>query len=307
MKHHATKVKKLWNVEHESTRTKFIARCAALTIPTVLAAVAILQGAQIIAGPLTILGSIFVTFLLHNAGSRKFLLNLPLWAWNRPIFLALATITVLTVMTGATSYIHAYQLRNVTTIPEDGEPWRKGLTVKAYWHKPASQAAHYGLADATKVLGFHYEVVGTHDEANLHVWPDSWAQLCKWPSTLAFASLDPNPSSKGSKTGDIHICRFTTPFKKHPSSDYSIVAHEAAHILPAQPHFGEGLMAEAGGNGAPWFTQEEIRAMCNKINDFHRSTEIAEQDTTGQNRPKASGNSTGNTTCGVTTPLSQKP
>ena len=307
MKHHATKAKKLWNVEQESTPTKFIARCAALTIPTVLAAVAILQGAQILACLLTILGIIFVPFLLLNAGIRKSLPNLPCWAWNRPIFLALATITALTVMTGATSCIHAYQLGKVITTPGEGEPWRKELTVKAYWHKPVSQVAYDGLADTIKVLGYQYEVAGTHDEANLHIWPASWSQLCKWPSTLAFASLDPNPSSAGSKTGDIHICRFTTPFKTHPLSDYSLVAHEAAHILAAQPHFGEGLMAEAGGNGAPWFTQEEIRAMCDKINDFHRSAEVAEQDKTGQNRPRTSGNSTGTTTCGVTTPLSQKP
>ena len=309
MKHHATKARYLWNIEPAPKFVKLIASSSAIIIPTVLAAVAILQGAQGLALALTwgIILTLFIPTAIILWKKGKCLTKLPHWAWNRPIFLALATITVLTIITGVTVGIHAKHLTKVRTIPADGQPWREDLTVKVYWHKPASRDAHNGLTDAVKVLGFQYEIVATEDEANLHVWPDSWAQLCKWPSTLAFASLDPTPSSKGSQTGDIHICRFTTPFKKHPSSDYSIVAHEAAHILAAQAHFGEGLMAEGGGNGAPWFTQEEIRAMCDKINDFHRSAEIAEQDPTGQNGPMASVNSTGNTSCGITTPISQKP
>ena len=302
MKHYATKARYLWNVEQAQTLTKLIMRSLFIIIPTVLAAVAILRGAQVIA-PILSFYIIFALFILAVSSlvkNPKRLANLPCWIWNRPICLAIATLTAITVMTGATFAIHIHQLSKVITSPVYGEPWREDLTVRAYWHKPASQDAHSGLADTVRILGFEHETVETLAEANLHVWPDSWAQSCKWPSTIAFASLDPNPSSKGSQTGDIHICRFTTPFKKHPSSDYSIVAHEAAHILAAQLHFGEGLMAEAGGNGSPWFTQEEIRAMCDKINDFHRSVEIAEPSPTGQDGPMAYDKSTGNTSCGIT-------
>ena len=130
-----------------------------------------------------------------------------------------------------------------------------------------------GLADTAKALGITYERVQSVDHANLRVWLGSWAYLCKWLNAHAFVSLEPSPSSCGGQAGDIYVCRYTTPFADRQISDRAVIAHEAGHIFAAQPHFGNGLMAEGGGTDANWFTDEELGAMRARIKEFRVSTE----------------------------------
>lgn len=220
--------------------------------------------------------------------------------WNRPTYLCLITLALLTVVTGAALLKHSEHVEEVTTTPEEGTPWQEGITVRVYWDERISEEARRGLADTVKVLGFQYENVQTRDEANLHVWPESWATKCKWPSTKAFVSLDRSPDAQGSQWGEIHICGFKNPILKGKLNDYSIMAHETAHILAAQPHFGEGLMAEAGGNGAHWFTEDEIKSMCEKISDYRKSLKQAPQKE--KSNHTTSGNAPETTGCGAITP-----
>ena len=51
------------------------------------------------------------------------------------------------------------------------------------------------------------------------------------------------------------------------------MAHEAAHIFAAKGHFGAGLMAEGGGDGSSWFSDEDIKELCKKISGFHAAAE----------------------------------
>ena len=41
-------------------------------------------------------------------------------------------------------------------------------------------------------------------------------------------------------------------------------------MFPAVAHFGTGLMAEGGGDGSPWFSEEDVDKMCQRINEFHQ-------------------------------------
>ena len=129
-----------------------------------------------------------------------------------------------------------------------------------------------GFDETAQNLGFTYEPVQSIHDDNFRIWFDSWAHHCKWLTAYAFVSLDPNPHTLGSQTGDVHLCKFTTPLTGRRPADYSIVAHEVAHIFAAQPRFGDGLMAE-GGNGAERFTEHELDTMRNKINVFRYSIE----------------------------------
>ena len=151
-----------------------------------------------------------------------------------------------------------------------------------YWNEQPSDGMEGGFADTVKLLGFKYENVESAEEANIRMWLNSWAYHCKWLNAAGFVSLDPNPSSYGSETGDIYICRFTTPFKHHPTTDYSTMAHETAHLLAAQWHFGNGLMGEGGGDGSPWFSEIEIQVMCDKIKAYHESVRAAGNNSNGQ-------------------------
>ena len=130
-----------------------------------------------------------------------------------------------------------------------------------------------GFGETAETLGFSYERAQSIHDANFRIWFDSWAYGCKWLTAYGFSSLDATPSTFGSQTGDIYICKFTTPLTGRRPSDYSLMAHEAAHIFAAQPHFGNGLMMEGGGNGADRFTEKEVDTMCNKIAAFHSSIE----------------------------------
>ena len=132
--------------------------------------------------------------------------------------------------------------------------------------------------------GFTYESVESMEDANLRIWIDSWTHLCKWPTNKGFANLEPDPGPDGSRSGDIHICKFTTPQPlARRMTSRSLIAHETAHIFAAQEHTGSGLMANAGGDGSPWFNQDEIRKMCDKINESHEAARAKSEDS----RPSA--------------------
>ena len=305
-----SKLKGVWNIEQEQRRTKIVVRLVSIMAAICLWAIASLQGAELLfllagillSNKMTILIALLAAISLAVAHKRNPTL-IPKHmnrAWNRPIYLALITLTALTMMEGLAFQKHSEYIDQVTTAPKEGTPWREGLTVKVYWDERIPEEARRGLADTTKVLGFQYETAATQNEANLHVWPDSWAKKCKWPSTKAFASLDRSPDIQGSQWGEIFICGFKNPFIKNELNDYSIMAHETAHILAAQPHFGDGLMAEAGGNGAHWFTEEEIKSMCEKISDYRKSLKQAPQKE--KSNHMTSGNAPETTGCGAITP-----
>ena len=193
-------------------------------------------------------------------------------AWKNPYFFTWLTIAVaVPTLIGVPVALHIPHISANTTGPAEGKPWREGLAVRVWWQNPPNQEMEDGLVDTARKFRISYERVQSVDHANLRVWFKSWAHSCKWLRAYAFVSLEANPSSCGGHSADIYLCRLTTPFKDHELSDRTIIAHEAAHIFAAQPHFGDGLMAEGGGTYAHWFTAEEIKSMRDRINNFRTS------------------------------------
>ena len=192
--------------------------------------------------------------------------------WGRPILIAMLIPSVLLAITCGARQTDILLTAPQTTLPEDSEVWREDLPLKVYWSKQPSEELNAGFSDTVEVLGFNYENVDSVEDANIRIWLDSWRRSCKWMKTAGFVSPDPNPSEQGAQTGEIHICQFTTPFKDHPlTDDYSTITHETAHLLPAQSHFGTGLMAKGGGDGSPRLSKMEIKTMRHKIDTFHES------------------------------------
>ena len=195
-------------------------------------------------------------------------------AWKNPyVFSILAALVAIPLLIGVPVAFHQKYVTANTTLPEEGHPWRQGLPARVWWQEPPTQELETGLAEAAKELGIAYERIESVDLANLRVWLNSWTYKCKWLSAHAFVSLDPSPSACGAQTGDIYLCRYTTPFADREISDRAVIAHEAAHIFAAQPHFGDGLMAEGGGTYAHWFTDEELQAMRAQISEYRISTQ----------------------------------
>ena len=192
--------------------------------------------------------------------------------WGRPMLIAMFIPSVLLTITCGARVVDTKLTADKTTLPEDSEVWREDLPLKVYWNKQPSEGLKAGFSDTVEVLGFNYENVHSVEDANIRIWLDSWSRSCKWMKTAGFVSPDPNPSEQGAQTGEIHICQFTTPFKDHPLiDDYSTITHETAHLLPAQSHFGTGLMAEGAGDGSPRLSETEIQTMRHKIDTFHES------------------------------------
>lgn len=191
--------------------------------------------------------------------------------WVRPILVAMLVPSVLLTVTCGLRLADNQIIASKTTQLKDSSPWREDLPLKVHWNKRPSEEHEDGFIDTANVLGFNYEKVYSIEDANIRIRLGSWRDSCKWMKVEGFASPDPNPSQQGAQTGGIDICQFTTPFKDNQLTDYSIMAHETAHVLAAQPHFGNGLMAEGGGDGSPWFSEYEIKTMLDKINAFHES------------------------------------
>ncbi len=193
--------------------------------------------------------------------------------WKNPyLFSYLAIVVAVPTLIGVPVAFHQKHVTANTTIPEEGRPWREGLPARVWWQESPTQEMESGLVDAAKALGINYERVQSVNQANLRVWLGSWAYKCKWLAAYAFVSLEPRPSACGGQTGDIYVCRYKTPFADRHISDRAVIAHEAGHIFAAQPHFGDGLMAEGGGTYAYWFTDEELEAMRTRISEFRGST-----------------------------------
>ena len=304
VKPQVSQLKALWNIEQAQRHKRIASRFTCIMAAILLMVVGILGGAGLVLLSLTIIIIlIFIPVFLISLTQRRIrtiTFRSPRWIWNRSIPLFITTIAALTVITGGALWGHSAHIEKTTTSPEKGIPWREDLTVKVYWDERIFEEIRRGLADAAGVLGFQYENVATQEEANLHVWPYSWAMKCKWPSTKAFVSLDPSPDAQGSQWGEIYICGFKNPILKGKLNDYSMMAHETAHILAAQPHFGDGLMAEAGGNGADWFTEKEIESMCRKISSYRKSLNQAPQNE--KNNHSKSGKVPETTGCGAIIP-----
>ena len=194
------------------------------------------------------------------------------YVWNQPIVRTFGMIIVLTTTMSIIYYGHDHQISKELISPKEGKPWAEGLRAQVHWSKQPSQEMENGFADTVRLLGFTYENVHSIEEANLRIHLDSWKQLCKWPTTNGFAALEPNPGPRGSRTGDIYICKFTTPPPLAPHmTDRSLIAHETAHILAAQEHTDSGLMTNGPRGRSTWFNQDEIREMCDRINRFQKS------------------------------------
>ena len=193
-------------------------------------------------------------------------------SWKSPyVFSCLAIVVAVPALIGGPVALHQKHITANTTGPEEGRPWREGLAARVWWQELPTQEMERGLADTAEALGITYERVESVDHANLRVWLGSWAYNCKWLGPYAFVSLEPSPSVCGGQTADIYVCRLTTPFKDRQLSDRTIIAHETGHIFAAQPHFGDGLMADGGGTYAHWFTDEEIEAMRARMSEFRAS------------------------------------
>ena len=200
------------------------------------------------------------------------------YIWNRPLMIPIFMITALSTMTLAAYIVHMTNVGNQVTSPMESIPWQKELPARVYWNGQPNPDMQQGFASTAKLLGFRYEEATTAEEANIQIWPNSWMHMCKWLETSAFVSLDPDPSPQGAQTADIYICRFTLPWNKKIHTDYSVMAHETAHVLAAIGHFGEGLMAKKGGDGPPWFSNADIKELCEKITEFHNSVDPITQD-----------------------------
>ena len=263
-----TSILKHWQVNGASGHQLRIAASVGAACANVFM---VIEGAPLLL--LWVLTLFFLGPILLVAGFTKpRAVSLIHYIWRHPIYFLTTTTIAISILIFALSALHVQQVSANVTNPAAGQPWRQGLTAQVWWEKPPSKEMEYGLADTAQIFGFAYERVQSFHDANLRVWFDSWAYQCKWLTTYAFVSLDPNPSSCGGQTGDIYVCKFTASFADRRLSDYSLVAHEAAHIFAAQPHFGDGLMAEGGGKYASRFTDEEFKAMRTRVNAFNTST-----------------------------------
>ena len=195
------------------------------------------------------------------------------WIWGRPVVLTIALTAVLLSAILIVYAVDEMKIAKQVTAPEDSLPWHLDLPARVYWNELPSYDAQQGFAKTARLLGFRYEEASTRERANIRVWPNSWKHKCKWLETAAFVSLDPSPPAEGVRTADLYICRFTLPWHKRIEADLSLVAHEAAHIFAAKGHFGAGLMAEGGGDGSSWFSDEDIKELCKKITGFHAAAE----------------------------------
>ena len=210
--------------------------------------------------------------LVLSKAIRRHPVGVGLRTWVRPVLIAMLIPSVLLTLTCGARVADQVLTAGKTTLPEDSKVWREDLSLKVYWSKPPSEELKDGFSDTVEVLGFNYENADSVEDANIRIWLDSWSRSCKWMKTAGFVSPDPDPSEQGAQTGEIHICKFTTPFKDHPLiDDYSTMAHETAHLLAAQPHFGTGLMAKGGGDGSPRLSKAEIKTMRHRIDTFHNS------------------------------------
>ena len=217
----------------------------------------------------------------RNAG----LLRAARYLWKNPICFAFIAITILVPgFLSIMSMFHASHIAANVVSPEATQPWKQELTVRVWWQKTPSLEMQSGLADTARILGFTYEPAQSIHDANLRVWIDSWAYNCKWLTPYAFAAPDPRPSGCGSQTGDIHVCWFKSPFAGRKFSERSVIAHETAHILAAQPHFGDGLIPKGRGEYATWFTGEELDKMRSRISAFRTEVSPRCSAATGQHR-----------------------
>ena len=192
--------------------------------------------------------------------------------WNNPYLLFWLTTFILipTLVSIPTAFLHKHQTANATNF-HDARPWREGLTATVWWRHPPTPEMEHGLIDAANTLGITYQRAHSQADANLLIWLDSWDLHCKSLNAQAFVSLDPQPHPCGSETAEIHICRFTTPFKDRQLSDRSIIAHESGHVFAALPHFGHGFMDAGAGDYAHWFTDDDLNKMRAHINSFRAS------------------------------------
>ena len=208
---------------------------------------------------------------------RRTIVRVATYIWNQPIMLGILLIPTLSILTCTTHLSHMGNIGNQIASPGQSKPWQKELPARVYWNEQPNPDMEQGLADTAKLLGFRYEEATTAESANIQIWPNSWMHSCKWLETTAFVSLDRDPPMEGAQTANIYICRFTFPWEKK-ITDYSLMAHEGAHVFADIGHFGEGLMGSGEGNGSTWFNEEETKELCKRINKFHDSVELTMQD-----------------------------
>ena len=187
-------------------------------------------------------------------------------------------------------------------IPEQSQPWKEGLTANVYWGKNPSEETRAGFEDTATLLGVQFRYVGEAGEANIRIWPDTKIKhYCKLGTTAGFVSPGPIKGNQGQESGDIYQCRWMWRLDNPHLTDYSLTAHETAHLLAAVGHFGEGLMAHMGGDGSQWFSEEDIEHMCDRINKF-RDSMSQKAEISGKTKPVASKDAHNKSACGPPAP-----
>lgn len=254
------------------SRSGYPLRIAIFTLATCLNTLWILWMGNPLTAWVTALPCILVAVaVLLRTGRWRRITTVIQNSWENPFGFAFGATVVVTFTIACLVLLECFNIKENTTPPEEGRPWREELPARVWWQQPPTPEVENSLVETARTLGVVYKRVHSEEDANLRVWMDSWAYQCKWGTAYAVASVERNPKVCGGETGDIYVCRFRPPFEDRPLADQSIIAHEAGHIFAAQPHFGDGLMAPGGGDYAEWFTNEEVRTMRDRINGFRES------------------------------------
>ena len=100
-----------------------------------------------------------------------------------------------------------------------------------WWEIAPSQGMENGFDETAETLGFSHERAQSIHDANFRIWFDICAYGCKWLTAYGFASLDATPSTFGSQTDDIYICKF------HNTTHGPATFRRLPHGPRSRPHF----------------------------------------------------------------------
>ena len=166
---------------------------------------------------------------------------------------------------------------------DDFHPWMEHHQAVVYWDAGHTAAMRAGFESTAELLGVDFRHTDDIDEANLRVWIDRrrfkygglggvWGRAQEeWPST-----------PHGIEAGDIYLFPTSWGLRRFCPvdriNDYSLMAHETAHLLAGVGHFGAGLMvAGPEYRGRKWFTVEDILYMQRHVGDFRRTRPVGQE------------------------------
>ncbi|MDE2787387.1 MAG: hypothetical protein OXL37_12085 [Chloroflexota bacterium] len=192
--------------------------------------------------------------------------------WRNPLCYCLSATVAMLVAISTLATIDTLIVFQHTIRPHEAKPWQENLAVKALWKIKPSAEAEEAVQQTATLLGFRYERVWSENDANLKILGNSFAFQCRWLALAGIARLESDPSQCGSKQGEVHLCKWRSLLAKKSPPENAVLAHEMAHILAAQEHFGDGLMGAGGGTlGKTEFSEDEISTMRERIKEFHEA------------------------------------